>query len=61
MQTLVTLDERATCFRLLYYRTVNNVASLISLNNQKHFQAHTILSRALFELNVDLKLMGMLR
>lgn len=60
MRTLVTLDQRATCFRLLYQRAASNVASLLKLDNPKDFQAHAILSRTLFELDMDLKLINII-
>jgi hypothetical protein len=60
VQTLIKVDERAMCFKLIYYRVVSNVTSILALNNRKHFQAHAILSRTLFELDIDIKLIDVI-
>lgn len=60
MKTLINPDQRAICFRLLYQRTHHNVASLMKLDAPEHFQAINMIARSLFEIDVDLKLVGVI-
>src|SRR5271170_6888389 len=56
MNSLINPDERASCYQLIYHRTVANIASLLVLNNRQHFQAISMITRSLFELAVDVRL-----
>jgi len=56
MNSTINPDDRESCFQIIYHRTVANVASLLALNNRQHFQAISMLTRNLFELAVDVKL-----
>jgi hypothetical protein len=60
MRTLINPDQRAICFRLHYQRTTYNVASLLKLGAPEHFQAINMIARSLFEIDVDLKLAGVI-
>ena len=60
MSTLVNLDQRGICFRLLYQRTRYDVSSLLKLGSPEHFQAINMIARSLFEIDVDLKLVGVI-
>lgn len=60
MTTLLQTDERANCFLVPYNRAVLDVRSLIALNNVSHFQAVTMLARALFELAVEIRLINVI-
>ena len=49
---------RESCFLAIYFRTVANVESLKLLNSDKHFQAISMIARNLFELAIDIVLIG---
>lgn len=48
--------NRDNCFTGIYYRGKANIESLLSLKNIKDIQAITMVTRCLFELAVDIKL-----
>jgi hypothetical protein len=56
ISAIINPTDRDNCFLGTYYRTVPNVDSLLALNNSTHFQAAAMLSRSLFELAIDIKL-----
>jgi len=56
IETLLSKTDREQCFIATYYRSVANVQTLLALHDVKHFQAIAMLSRALFELAVDIRL-----
>lgn len=58
MNGLFSLTERETCFVATYYRAALDVHSLVVLNDPKHFEAIAQLARTLFELAVDMRLLG---
>ena len=55
---MLSLSDREKCYVATYYRAALNVHSLVFLNDPKHFQAIAQLARALFELAVDMRLVG---
>jgi hypothetical protein len=57
---LLSPSEREKCFIAIYRRTTANVATLLELKQPKHFQAISMLARALFELAVDIRLIDAL-
>lgn len=59
-KTLLSPTDRDNCFLAVYHRTVGNVASLRQLTNVQHFQAVSMLTRTLFELAVDIRLLSVL-
>jgi hypothetical protein len=52
--------EREKCFIAIYLRSSANVVTLMELKHQKHFQAITMLARALFELAIDIRLINVI-
>ena len=54
------ISLREQCFIGTYYRTLGNIETLLVLNKSLHFQALTMLARALFELAVDVRLLEMI-
>jgi hypothetical protein len=56
---LVAKTDRDNCFAGIYYRGKANVESLLSLKAVKDVQAITMLTRSLFELAVDIKLIDL--
>jgi hypothetical protein len=58
--TLLSPSDRETCFIATYRRASANVATLLELKVAKHFQASSMLARALFELAVDIRLINVL-
>ena len=56
LSSIINPSDRENCFLGTYYRTTANIESLLALNNPTHFQAAAMLSRSLFELAVDIKL-----
>jgi hypothetical protein len=54
---LLSPSDREKCFIATYRRTTANVSTLLGLTEPKHFQAIAMLSRALFELAVDIRLL----
>jgi len=56
--TVLNPTPRESCFLATYYRSVGIVDSLLRLDNATHFQAAAMLARSLFELAVDIKLVG---
>ncbi len=56
LSNLISPNDRDNCFLAIYWRAVRNVATILALTDVKHFQATTMLARALFELAVDIKL-----
>ena len=57
---LPPISLREQCFIGTYYRTLGNIETLLVLNKSLHFQALTMLARALFELAVDVRLLEMI-
>jgi hypothetical protein len=52
--TLLSISEEDSCFIATYYRVRSNVETLLEMAGPKHFQAVAMLSRASFELAVDI-------
>jgi len=50
--------DRDNCFLANYYRAKANVETLLSLKNAKDLQAISMVARGMFELAVDVKLIG---
>jgi hypothetical protein len=57
---LILPDERAQCFSAIYHRAAANVASLLRLNNRQDFQAIAMVTRSMFELAVDIRLINII-
>jgi hypothetical protein len=55
--TLLAKTDEDNCFIGTYLRTRGNIETLLEITNAKHFQAVAMVSRALFELAVDVRLM----
>src|SRR5437773_1189631 len=55
---MLSQSDREKCYVATYYRAALNVHSLVFLNDPKHFQAIAQLARSLFELAVDMRLLG---
>lgn len=55
---LLTRTDRDNCFIVNYYRAKANVETLLSLKNAKDLQAISMVARGMFELAVDVKLIG---
>jgi hypothetical protein len=60
VDTLLSTSERERCFIATYYRAAANMTSLLEFKHAKHFQAIAMLTRNLFELSVDIKLIGLI-
>lgn len=60
VDTLLSTSERERCFIATYYRATGNVTSLLEFKHAKHFQAIAMLTRNLFELSVDIKLIDLI-
>ena len=56
MSGLVLERDRDRCFKGIYQRATANVGSLLSLRYARDFQAIAMITRSLFELTVDIKL-----
>jgi len=56
IDTLLGTTEREKCFIATYMRASANVGTLLELKHRKHFQAINMLTRAMFELAVDIRL-----
>jgi len=52
---LLSPSDREKCFIAIYRRATANVLTLLNLNRPIDFQAISMLSRALFELAVDIR------
>ena len=59
VDSLISPTDHENCFVGTYYRAIGNVETLISIQNSKGFQAIAMLSRALFELAVDIRLLNL--
>jgi hypothetical protein len=57
---LLAKTDRDNCFIGNYYRGKANVETLLSLKNAKDLQAISMVARGLFELAVDVKLIGVI-
>jgi hypothetical protein len=57
---LVARTDRDNCFAGIYYRSKANVESLLSLKSVRDVQAITMLTRSLFELAVDIRLIDVI-
>lgn len=60
IDTIIFPTDREKCFQLVYHRCVANIASLMVLTNRQHFQAISMITRNLFELVVDIKLVDLI-
>jgi len=60
IETLLSPSDREQCFIASYRRSTANVATLLELKAAKHFQAISMLARALFELAVDIRLIDVI-
>jgi hypothetical protein len=58
IKSLFSPSEREQCFIAAYYRTVANVRTLLTFSDASHFQAIAMLARAMFELDVDVRLIA---
>lgn len=61
IDTLLSKTDEENCFIGTYYRTIGNVATLLEMQNPKHVQAVAMLSRGLFELAVDIRLIAVIQ
>ena len=50
-------NDRENCFLLVYWRSVNNVASMLQLSDVRHFQTIANLARTMLELAADAHLL----
>lgn len=60
LDTLLSPSRREQCFIGTYRRAVANIATLQELKSAKHFQAIAMITRSLFELAVDIRLIDVL-
>jgi hypothetical protein len=60
IDTLISPSERDNCYIGTYYRALGNVETLLGIQNSKGFQAAAMLARTLFELAVDIRLLGVI-
>ena len=58
LSSLFGLTGREECFYALYLRSQRNIDTLLTLTNVAHFQAIAMVSRAIFELCMDVELLG---
>ena len=56
VKSLLAPSDHEQCFVAAYYRTVANVRTLMTFKDASHFQAIAMLARAMFELDVDVRL-----
>jgi hypothetical protein len=61
LRTLLSTTARERCFLGTYYRGSANVDSLLELRSASHFQAIAMLTRSLFELAVDIRLVDVVQ
>jgi hypothetical protein len=57
IDTLLSKTQEETCYQATYIRTIGNVESLLQLKASKDVQAIAMISRALFELAADARLL----
>lgn len=57
IDTQLSPTPRENCFIGTYYRIIGNVETLLRMDKSKDFQAIAMLSRALYELAVEIKLL----
>lgn len=55
---LFNITKREECFYAIYLRTQRNVDTLLELKHVAHFQAVAMLSRAVFELCMDIEMLA---
>lgn len=60
VDTLLSPARREQCFIGIYRRSVANIATLLELESAKHFQTIVMLTRSLFELAVDIRLISVI-
>jgi|HubBroStandDraft_6_1064221.scaffolds.fasta_scaffold00142_14 hypothetical protein len=60
INALPSPSRREQCFIGTYRRSAGNIVTLQELKSAKHFQAIVMLARTLFELAVDIRLLGRL-
>ncbi len=53
-------SDRENCFLLVYWRSVNNVNSMLELSDVRHFQVIAILARTMLELGADAHLLNLI-
>ena len=58
IQTLIAPTRRDLCFTGNYYRGIGNIESLLTLKSVRDFQAIAMIARAMFEIAVDIRLVG---
>ena len=58
IDSLLSPSRREQCFIGTYRRSHANIATLLELKSAQHFQAIVMLTRSLFELAVDIRLIG---
>jgi hypothetical protein len=58
--TLISPSDHENCFIGTYYRAIGNVETLLGIQNSKSVQAAAMLSRTLFELAVDIRLLNVI-
>jgi hypothetical protein len=61
IDTLLSPSRREQCFIGIYRRSGGNVGTLLELKSAKHFQAVVMLTRSVFELAVDIRLIGVVQ
>jgi hypothetical protein len=61
IDTLQSPGRREQCFIGSYKRSSSNIATLLELKSAKHFQTIVMLTRSLFELAVDIRLIGVVQ
>lgn len=60
IDALINPSVEEQCYVATYKRTRANVGSLLELKGVEHFQAINMISRAIFELAIDIKLLGII-
>lgn len=61
IDTLLSPSRREQCFIGIYRRSGANIGTLLELKSAKHFQAIVMLTRSVFELAVDIRLIGVVQ
>lgn len=59
-KSLISPSSREDCFLAIYHRAVAHVETLKLLTNRQHFQAIAMVTRSLFELAVDIRLLDVI-
>jgi hypothetical protein len=61
IDSLLSRTPEEDCFVGTYYRAQSNIESILEFQHPKHFQAVIMLSRGIFELAVDMRLLEVIR